>query len=83
MLGKVMKMHMLLTIPKCVITTITFGLRMLKIGFDTFALVINFIDDDWMPCHVIVGLFETLDTFGITTLIEQVKHFLVKYQFTS
>jgi hypothetical protein len=56
---------------------------MLKIGFDTFALVINFIDDDWMPCHVIVGLFETLDTFGITTLIEQVKHFLVKYQFTS
>jgi hypothetical protein len=43
---------------------------MSKIGFDTFAFMINFIDDDWVFYHVIVGLFDTLDTFGITTLVE-------------
>jgi hypothetical protein len=28
-------------------------------------LVINFIDNDRVPCHVIIGMFETLDTFTI------------------
>jgi hypothetical protein len=70
MLAKVMKMHVLLAIAKCVITTSTFDLQMSKFGFDTFAFVINFIDDDWVPYHVIVGLFDTPDTFGITTLVE-------------
>jgi len=46
MLAKVMKMHVLLAIAKCVITTSTFDLQMSKIGVDTFAFVINFIDDD-------------------------------------
>lgn len=46
MLAKVMKMHVLLAIAKCVITISTFDLQMSKIGVDTFAFVINFIDDD-------------------------------------
>jgi hypothetical protein len=70
MLAKVMKMHVLLAIAKCAITTSTFDLQMSKIGFDTFAFVINFIDDDWVPYHVIVGLFDTPNTFEITTLVE-------------
>jgi hypothetical protein len=82
MLAKVMKMHGLLAIVQCATTTITFELRTSKIDFDTFALVINFIDDDWVPCHIIIGLFETPNTFGITTRVEQVKYFLIKYQFT-
>jgi hypothetical protein len=39
---------------------------MSKIGFDTFVLVINFINDDWLPWHVIVGLFEVPNTSGRT-----------------
>jgi hypothetical protein len=39
-------------------TTITFNLKMSKIGFDTFALVVNFIDEHCVPKHIIVGLFK-------------------------
>jgi hypothetical protein len=53
---------------------------MSKTWFDTFALVINFINDDWVPCHSTIELFETFDTFGIT-LAKQLKSLLVEYQF--
>jgi hypothetical protein len=43
-----------------------FNLWMSKIEIDTFALVINFIDDDWVLCHVIIGMFETPNTFIVT-----------------
>jgi hypothetical protein len=47
MLFKVMEMHVLLAITKCVIMAIvTFNLYMSKTKFDTFAFVINFMDDD-------------------------------------
>jgi hypothetical protein len=52
---------------------------MSKTKFDTFAFVINFIDDDWVFHHVIVGMFEAPDTFG-ATLVEQMKFFLATYQ---
>jgi hypothetical protein len=45
---------------------ISFDLWMSKIKFDTFALVIKFINEDWVPCHVIVCLFETPNIFGTT-----------------
>jgi hypothetical protein len=49
------------------------------IGFNTFAFVINFIDDDWVLYHVTICRFEALNTFG-TTLIKQLKFFLATYQ---
>ncbi len=27
-------------------------------GYDTFAMVVNFIDDAWHPNHITIGLFE-------------------------
>jgi hypothetical protein len=30
---------------------------MSKVGHDIFALVINFLRDDWQPKHIIFGLF--------------------------
>jgi hypothetical protein len=42
---------------------------MSKIGFDTFVLKINFINDDWVPYHVIIRLFEAPNTPG-TTLVK-------------
>ncbi len=55
---------------------------MSKTGFDTFALVINFINDDQVPCHVIARLFEAPNTSGATLAIH-VKSLLVENQLTS
>jgi hypothetical protein len=32
---------------------------MSKGAYDVFALVINFLNNDWQPKHVTIGLFET------------------------
>ncbi len=32
---------------------------------DTFALVINCLNDSWSPMHVIIGLFEVHETIGL------------------
>jgi hypothetical protein len=42
-------------------------------SYDTFTLVVNFINQDWVPCHIIVRLFETPNTFGVLVLAEHVK----------
>jgi len=46
MLCKKMEMYVLSTITKCAMTIAMFEFWMCKIGFDTFVVVINFIDDD-------------------------------------
>jgi hypothetical protein len=66
MLAKVMKMHVLPTISQCGTSIGTFDLQMFRIDFDMLPLVINFINDDWVPYHVIVGLFEVPNTFRAT-----------------
>jgi hypothetical protein len=33
-------------------------------GINTFALVINYLDEAWTPRHVIVGLFKVHETSG-------------------
>ncbi len=45
---------------------------------DTFVHVINFINSHWVPCHVIMGLFETTNTFGVV-MAAQVKELLSSY----
>jgi len=62
-------MHVLLAIAQCVISIATFDLSMSTIGFDTFMLMINFINDDWVPCHVTIRLFEAPNT-SRTTLVK-------------
>jgi hypothetical protein len=54
-----MKVDVLPTIGECVTMTTKFESKMSRLSYDTFALVINFINQDWVPCHIIVGLFET------------------------
>jgi hypothetical protein len=53
---------------------------MSKTKFDTFVFVINFIDDHWVSHHVIVSMFEALDTSRVA-LVEQMKSLLATYQF--
>jgi hypothetical protein len=38
---------------------------MFGISFDKFALIVNFIGEDWVPKHVIMDLFKALNTFGV------------------
>jgi hypothetical protein len=38
---------------------------MSKGGVDIFALVINYLDERWIPQDAIVGLFEVQETRGI------------------
>ncbi len=53
-----MDTYVILALFSCVTTSVTFDLWMSQSGFDIFSLVVNFIDDAWVPKHVNVGLFE-------------------------
>ncbi len=68
------------SIALCATTMVEFWMS--KSSFNAFALIINFINEEWVPCHVIVGMFETFNR-SEATLVEQMKSFLVEYQLTT
>lgn len=78
-LAKTMELYVLPAIATCATPTITFDLWMSRAGFDTFALVVNFIDDCWVPRYVPIGLFEAPNTSG-GALEEIVKPLLEQFQ---
>jgi hypothetical protein len=45
---------------------------------DTFALVINYLNESWMPHHVTIGLFEVHETTRLS-MINQLCSLLEKY----
>jgi hypothetical protein len=58
MLVKVTKWHVLVTIAQFTTTIASFELQMLKTKLDTITLVRNFFNENLMPYHFIIGLFE-------------------------
>ncbi len=82
LLQKTMEIYVIPHIDKCETMTTTFDLWMSRSRYDTFALVINFINQNWVPCHMIIELFETFNTFG-ATLVEKMKVLLVEFNLTS
>jgi hypothetical protein len=44
----------------------SFDLWMFKGAYDVFALVTIFLNNDWQPKHVTIGLFEATKTTGQT-----------------
>ncbi len=62
--------------------TTTFDLWMSRSRYNTFVSVINFINQRWVPCHIIVELFEALN-ISDATLAEQMKFLLVEFNLTS
>jgi hypothetical protein len=44
------------------LTSASFDLRMSKDTCDIFALVINFLDENWQPKKVTIGLFKVIKT---------------------
>jgi len=53
-----MDCYVLHVLAQCDTIFITFDLWMNQIRFDTFAFIVNFLDRDWVPCHVTIDLFE-------------------------
>jgi hypothetical protein len=45
-------------------TTTCFDLWISKGAYDIFALVINFLDENWQPEKVTISLFEVIETIG-------------------
>jgi hypothetical protein len=76
-----MDTYVLCTLSSCVTTIVTFDLWMNQSGFDTFALVMNFIDDGWVPKHVTVSFFEAPNITSVT-LAKIIKPLFAKFKLT-
>jgi hypothetical protein len=61
-----MTMYVQPTLANYLFATCTFDPWMLKGMHDIFAVVVSFISSNWEAKHVIIGLFEMIDTCGIT-----------------
>ncbi len=81
MLAKITECFMFPIIVTYSFVSIIFELWMSHVIFDTFALVVNFIDDYWVLNHVTIGLFEVPNIFGVV-LSEIVKPLLWKFELT-
>ncbi len=62
MVKKTMDHHVLSNLATVIVVSTSFDLWMFYDGVDTFVLVINFLNDNWVPMHVIVELFEVNET---------------------
>ena len=58
MLQKTMERFVLPALASSAIVVLTFYLWMSPTGVDTLCLVVNLIDSDWEPGHIIVGIFK-------------------------
>jgi hypothetical protein len=67
-LAKCIDCYVLLVLARCDTIYITFNLLMSRTKFDTFAFIVNFLDQDWVPCHVIINLFEVIYANGIASV---------------
>jgi hypothetical protein len=76
-----MDTYVLPTLFSCVTTGVNFDLWMNWSGFDTFALVVNFIDDGWVPKHVTINIFEAPNITN-ATLEKIVKPLFAKFKLT-
>jgi hypothetical protein len=53
-----MESHVFRALVKATTIIAMFDLWMSHGGFDTIVLVVNYINKQWVPCHVIIGIFE-------------------------
>ncbi len=58
MVKKTMDQHVLPNLASTIVMSTSFDLWMSCNNVNTFALVINFLNDTCAPMHVVVGLFE-------------------------
>jgi len=64
MVKKTIDHHVLSTFASTTLVFTSFDLWMFCCNVDTFVLVTNFLNDNWVSMHVIVRLFEENETIG-------------------
>jgi hypothetical protein len=64
MVKKTMDHYVLLSLASTTIVFTSFDLWIFCGNMDTFTLVTDFLNDNWVPMHVIVKLFEVNETIG-------------------
>jgi hypothetical protein len=57
-----MDQHVLLSFTSIIVLFASFDLWMSHNDVDISALVINFLNDTWLPMHITMGLFEMNET---------------------
>jgi len=62
--AKTMENYVILALEYYVTTTCSFDLWMSRFGHNTFVLVINFLNSQWVPWHVTMGFFEATNAIG-------------------
>lgn len=60
------------------VTINTFDLWMFRIGFDTLATIVNFVNNNWVSTYYIIGLFEIPNTYGVA-LVKIVKSLIIHF----
>jgi len=70
MVSKTMEHHILPSLAKVIMVTTTFDLWMFHGLFDTFMLVVNYINKKWEPCHTTMGIFEVHETMWATMTLQ-------------
>jgi len=70
MVSKTIECHVLLALIETTTSVVTFDLWMFQTGFDTFALVVNYMNKKWQPCHIIVDFFEVHETTKVPMAIQ-------------
>jgi len=80
LVAKTMGLYVIFALDSCVTSITFFLLWMLKSRYDILILVITFVNSLWVPCHVIVELFEAIDTFEVA-MVAQINDLLSSYNF--
>jgi len=78
---KTKQTYVLVILTKCVFTLANYDLWVSKMAHDVFALIVNFLKENWMLKHITIKLFETFETVG-QTLIRSLQN-LLKYNLSS
>lgn len=81
MVSQTMEKYILPALAGCVSATASFDIWMSRRGVNTVALVIHFINEQWVPCRVTIGVFEAPDVSG-TALAMEVKELLNSFNLT-
>jgi hypothetical protein len=75
MVDKTQEICVIPTFASCITCTCSFDLWMFHMNFDTFVIIVSFINASWEPCHVIIGIFEVHYTTGVA-MANEVKSLL-------
>jgi len=70
MVSKTMERYVFPTLVETTTMTITFDLWMSWKGFDTFAIVVNYIKKQWETCHITIRIFEVHEISNVTMVIQ-------------